>query len=61
MVLLRARLSGLAMPTYVLDIPGGRGKVPIGPQSIRPDGSGNHLVLDPRGVEHAYVDRVEEG
>jgi lysine 2,3-aminomutase len=61
MILLRARLSGLAMPTYVLDIPGGRGKVPIGPQSIRPDGSGNYVVLDPRGIEHAYVDRVGEG
>jgi lysine 2,3-aminomutase len=27
---LRGRLSGLAQPTYVLDIPGGHGKVPIG-------------------------------
>ena len=26
---LRARLSGLAMPTYVLDMPGGFGKVPL--------------------------------
>ena len=60
MGLLRARLSGLAMPTYVLDIPGGRGKVPIGPQSIRPDGSGNYVVLDRQGVEHGYVDRVTD-
>lgn len=29
---LRGRLSGLALPTYVLDRPGGRGKVPLGPQ-----------------------------
>ena len=28
---LRGRLSGLAQPTYVLDIPGGFGKVPVGP------------------------------
>ena len=28
---LRGRLSGLAQPTYVLDIPGGHGKVPVGP------------------------------
>ena len=27
---LRARLSGLALPTYVLDIPGAHGKVPVG-------------------------------
>ncbi len=28
---LRGRVSGLAWPTYVLDIPGGHGKVPLGP------------------------------
>ena len=34
MRVLRARLSGLATPTYMLDIPGGHGKAPIGPQWI---------------------------
>ncbi len=57
---LRGRLSGLAMPTYVLDIPGGYGKVPIGPQSIRPDGNGGYLVSDPSGVERPYRDRIAE-
>ena len=52
MRLLRARLSGLATPSYMLDIPGGRGKVPIGPQWIRTDGGGTHVVTDPRGGEH---------
>ncbi len=28
---LRGRVSGLCQPTYVLDIPGGYGKVPVGP------------------------------
>ncbi|MDE2017941.1 MAG: lysine 2,3-aminomutase, partial [Hyphomicrobiales bacterium] len=28
---LRRRLSGLAMPTYVVDLPGGGGKAPLGP------------------------------
>ncbi len=55
---LRARLSGLAMPTYVLDIPGGQGKVPIGPQSIRPDGAGAFVVVDAQGRERAYEDRL---
>ena len=57
---LRGRLSGLAMPTYVLDIPGGRGKIPVGPQSIRPDGAGRYVVTDPQGVEHIYVDRLAD-
>ena len=35
---LRGRLSGLAQPTYVLDIPGGHGKVPIGPDYLSDDG-----------------------
>ena len=32
-------MTGLAWPTYVLDIPGGHGKVPIGPVYLE-DGSG---------------------
>ena len=43
---LRGRVTGLAWPTYVLDIPGGYGKVPIGPD-YRPDGT---TVLDPGGT-----------
>ena len=31
---LRGRLSGLCQPTYVLDIPGGYGKSPIGPNYL---------------------------
>ncbi len=31
---LRGRISGLCQPAYVLDIPGGAGKVPIGPKYI---------------------------
>ena len=41
---LRGRVTGLAWPTYVLDIPGGHGKVPIGPGYL--DGAG---VRDPAG------------
>ena len=58
MRLLRARLSGLAMPTYMLDIPGGHGKAPIGPQWIHCREDGEHVVTDPRGNEHAYTDRL---
>jgi lysine 2,3-aminomutase len=48
---LRGRLSGLALPTYVLDIPGGHGKVPVGPAHV--DGE-TGTVTDPAGVTHAY-------
>jgi len=43
---LRGRVTGLAWPTYVLDIPGGYGKVPIGPDYLRPD----DMIRDPSGT-----------
>jgi lysine 2,3-aminomutase len=46
---LRGRVTGLAWPTYVLDIPGGAGKVPIGPDYLE----GEDHVRDPAGVSHA--------
>jgi lysine 2,3-aminomutase len=46
---LRGRLSGLAQPTYILDIPGGVAKVPIGPTYL-----GDATVLDPDGHRHDY-------
>lgn len=46
---LRGRITGLAWPTYVLDIPGGHGKVPIGPTYL----DGNGAVHDPSGTRHA--------
>ena len=44
---LRGRVTGLAWPTYVLDIPGGHGKVPLGPDYL--DGE---RVRDPWGGWH---------
>jgi lysine 2,3-aminomutase len=48
---LRGRLTGLAWPTYVLDIPGGHGKVPIGPAYLEPGG-----VRDSAGQVHGLID-----
>jgi lysine 2,3-aminomutase len=52
---LRRRLSGLALPTYVLDIPGAHGKVPIGPQHLSESANG-YMVQDANGAMHAYDD-----
>ena len=52
---LRGRVSGLCQPDYVLDIPGGHGKVPIGPTWLRAgEGRGEWLVEDCRGASHVY-------
>jgi lysine 2,3-aminomutase len=49
---LRGRVSGLAWPTYVLDIPGGHGKVPVGPEFL----TGADQVRDPGGGTHRLVE-----
>ncbi|HZQ11887.1 MAG TPA: lysine-2,3-aminomutase-like protein [Pseudolabrys sp.] len=59
---LRGRLSGLCQPSYVLDIPGGHGKSPIGPTYIAREGSNGaayYVVEDFNGGRHRYppVDR----
>jgi lysine 2,3-aminomutase len=52
---LRGRLSGTCLPTYVLDIPGGFGKVPIGPDYVSFSEDG-WQVTDPNGMVHRYDD-----
>jgi lysine 2,3-aminomutase len=52
---LRGRISGLCQPTYVLDIPGGYGKVPIAPCAVSAAGeAGGWNVEDGAGVQHSY-------
>jgi len=52
---LRGRLSGLCQPNYVLDIPGGYGKVPIAASAARPgEQRGCWVVEDPAGRRHPY-------
>jgi lysine 2,3-aminomutase len=46
---LRGRVSGLCQPEYVLDIPGGHGKSPIGPSYLQGD-----RVADYCGDVHLY-------
>jgi lysine 2,3-aminomutase len=48
---LRGRYSGLCQPVYVLDIPGGHGKSPIGPNYLGEDGA---EVEDFNGRRHIY-------
>jgi lysine 2,3-aminomutase len=54
---LRGRLSGLCQPDYVLDIPGGHGKSPIGPSYLEADpanGKRQYQVRDFNGRRHQY-------
>jgi lysine 2,3-aminomutase len=47
---LRGRVSGLCQPEYVLDIPGGHGKSPVGPNYLVAPGR----IADYCGDVHLY-------
>ena len=51
---LRGRMSGLAHPTYILDIPDGAGKVPATADYLSPEGDGGYIVTDPDNGRHHY-------
>jgi lysine 2,3-aminomutase len=59
---LRGRVSGLCQPEYVLDIPGGHGKAPIGPNYLshvnsrdgEADGETRYRIVDYCGDVHLY-------
>ncbi len=55
MAQLRGRMSGMGVPTYVLDIPSGFGKVPIGPDYLERSAHG-YMVTDWQGARHIYRD-----
>ena len=61
---LRGRVSGLCQPDYVLDIPGGHGKAPVGPNYLSPADSfsghgepgpeSRYRIVDYCGDVHLY-------
>jgi lysine 2,3-aminomutase len=53
---IRGRVSGLCQPDYVLDIPGGSGKVPVGPTWVDQLDESHYRVTDYRASPHDYVD-----
>lgn len=53
---LRRTLSGLCLPSYVLDIPGGYGKIPLESSYITQGSSGSYVLEDYQGRPHIYVE-----
>ncbi len=50
---LRGTLSGLCQPTYILDIPGGAGKIPLTPPLLE-KAAGGWYATDFHGQQHLY-------
>lgn len=53
---LARRVTGVALPSYVLDIPGGFGKARVAEAQLSPDEDGGWRVLDRAGRAHTYRD-----
>ena len=53
---LQGRLSGIALPKFIVDTPGGLGKVPVSPNYIVSRGAGVTRFRTHRGVEVDYFD-----
>lgn len=51
---LRGHTSGFAVPTYVIDAPGGGGKIPVGPQYLVSMGEGKVILRNYEGGIFAY-------
>lgn len=53
---LQGRLTGIALPKLIVDTPGGRGKVPVGPDVIVARGEGRTSLRTFRGEIVDYLD-----
>src|SRR6202140_4141754 len=57
---LRGRVSGLCQPDYVVDIPGGHGKVPVGPNYLSDANSSCREREEPAETRYRIIDYCGE-
>jgi len=53
---LRGNTSGYAVPTYVIDGPGGGGKIPVGPNYILSQAKGKYVLRNYKGKIYTYLE-----
>ncbi|MDI6709922.1 MAG: lysine 2,3-aminomutase [Thermoanaerobacterales bacterium] len=53
---LRGHTSGLAVPTFVIDAPGGGGKIPVGPEYLLASGGGRVVLRNFEGRLFTYTE-----
>lgn len=56
---LRGHTSGFAVPTYVIDAPGGGGKIPVGPQYLISMGEGKVILRNYEGGIFVYQEPTD--
>ncbi len=55
---LRGNISGFAVPVFVVDAPGGGGKIPVGPQYIDGFEEDKVVLLNYKGEKYTYPDVI---
>ncbi|MBN3926405.1 KamA family radical SAM protein [Nostoc sp. NMS4] len=58
---LRGHTTGYAVPTYVIDAPGGGGKIPIQAETLLAYEKGTATMRNWAGQTYTYIDPVEQG
>lgn len=53
---LQGRVTGIALPRFMLDLPGGHGKIPLAHQFLQSTGEGEFLAESPSGSKVEYRD-----
>jgi len=53
---LRGHTSGYAVPTYVIDGPGGGGKIPVSPNYLLSQAKGKYVLRNYRGKIYTYLE-----
>jgi lysine 2,3-aminomutase len=53
---LRGHTSGYGVPTYVIDSPGGGGKIPVGPNYILSEAKGKYVLRNYEGKVYTYFE-----
>jgi lysine 2,3-aminomutase len=53
---LRGHTTGYAVPTYVIDGPGGGGKIPVGPNYILSQAKGKYVLRNYKGKIYTYLE-----
>jgi lysine 2,3-aminomutase len=53
---LRGHTSGYGVPTYVIDAPGGGGKIPISPNYILSQAKGKYVLRNYEGTVYTYLE-----
>ena len=55
---LRGYISGFAIPVFVVDAPGGGGKIPIGPEYLAGYEEDKVVLLNYKGEKYTYPDVI---